>query len=130
MNDDLSVILESYQHYISKEGFFKEQYTWSFNYKKAISWWKTVKAMSDHKKLADIALRLLHIQPTNTAVERKFSKQDFIHRKELNRLPPDRVHKLMFVHSNINTFDSNDTFCPEDFVLESDSDDEEDEEEE
>lgn len=78
--------------------------------------------MSDHQTLSGMAMRLFHIQPTNTAVERTFSKQKFIHRKERNRLLGDKVHKLMFINSNINTFDTDPSLDERFYVLESDSD--------
>ena len=48
----------------------------------------------------------------------------FIHRRERNRLAAHRVHRLMFIYTNLNTFDNDSDFNVDDIVLESDSEDE------
>ena len=65
-------------------------------------------------------MRLLNIQPTNTAIERLFSKQKHIHSKDRNRLQGDKVNKLMYISSDINTFDSDISFDEKFCVLQSD----------
>lgn len=117
-------IMKSYDLFVTKDGYFKNDFLWCKDRSDAIRWWKFVRVRSDHKMLAELALRLLHIQPTNTAVERTFSSQKFIHRKERNRLAAHRVHRLMFIYTNLNTFDNDSDFSMDDIVLESDSEDE------
>ena len=100
--------MKSFQGYISNDSFFSQEFLFDIDPADGISWWKFIAKISEHENLSKIALRLLHIQPTNTAVKRSFS-QKFIHRKERNLLSQDRVNKLMYIHSNINfkngTFD-------------------------
>ena len=120
MIDSKKDILKSYQEFYTKEGYFSQDFIWSLDLTNASSWWKMIRYQSDHKQLADIALRLLHVQPTNTTVERSFSSQNFIYRKEGNRLSAQHVHELLSVYCNINTFDNDATFQPDDIILESD----------
>ena len=102
LNMDVSVVMKSYQNFISGEFLFSQQYLFTIDTKNAISWWKFLKKISEHKSLCEIALRLLCIQPTNTAVERSFSQQKRIHSIERYLLTAERVNKLMYILSNLN----------------------------
>ena len=127
---DKQNVAKSYQEYINGDHFFSNPFTTNLDIKKSISWWKFVRNMSDHGMLSQIALRLIHIQPTNTAVERTFSRQKFIHRKERNRLSSVRVNMLVFIHSNLNRIENDNDFDENHFVLESEPELEDESEEE
>ena len=122
--------MTSYQQYVNSEMFFSQPFLLSLDMDNGISWWKFVSNLSDHMEISEIAIRLLHIQPTNTAVERSFSRQKHIHSKERNRLGSEIVNKLMFVHSNMKTFNNDENFNENDYVLESDIDSSSESEEE
>lgn len=122
LNEEQKRINESYKQYINKEGYFAKSVIWSFDISNPISWWRFIKLQSDHSLLADIALHVLHIQPTNAAIERTFSIQKFLHRKERNRLLGERVNKLMFINCNLRTFDLDPNFDTNNYIIESDND--------
>ena len=123
---DVNSAMESYQQYINGEGCFSLPFIHSKDSKKAISWWKFVSNMSDQNLLCEIAMRLLNIQPTITAVQRIFSKQKYLQSKDSNLLTGEKMNKLLYIRSNINTFDSDIDSDERLYVLESDgeSDDE------
>ena len=102
LNMDVSVVMKSYQNFINGEFLFSQQYLFTIDTKNAISWWKFIKNISEHKSLCEMAHRLLCIQPTNTAVERSFSQQKRIHSIERYLLTAERVYKLMYIRSNLN----------------------------
>ena len=102
LNMDVSVVMKSYQNFINGEFHFSQQYLFTIDTKNAISWWKFIKKISEHKSLCEIALRLLCMQPTNTAVGRSFSQQKRIHIIERYLLTAERVTKLMYIRSNLN----------------------------
>lgn len=112
---DKNTLIESFQHYIGNDFFFSNPFVTQMETRKPITWWRYAKNMSDHKLLSDVALRLLHIHPTNTAVERTFSRQKFIHRRERNRLSSEKVNMLMNIHSNLNLFRNIEKDCEQIF---------------
>ena len=57
---------------------------------------------------------MIHVNPSEAAVERSFSKQKFIHTTLRNKLHKDTIDALMFVKVNTDAlgmvnYDSNDT---------------------
>ena len=120
LDTNFNLAMKSYRQFINGEGYFSHQFLSAMEPESPISWWKFVSNMSDNNLLCEIAMRLLNIQPTNTAVERSFSKQKRIHSKDRNRLQGDKVNKLMYISSNINTFDFDISFDERLYFLESD----------
>ena len=116
---DKNKLVQSYQQFVNDEHYFSTPFISSLDQKRPISWWKFVRNQSSHGSLCEIALRLLHIPPTNTSVERTFSRQKFIHRSERNRLSSEKVNMLMQIHCNLNRFGDDQNFNERNFVLES-----------
>lgn len=93
---------------------------WQLYKKNTVSWWKFIaNSSSDHKLISEIAIRLILVQSTNTAIGRTFSCQKFVHRKEGNGLRAEKVKKLMLVYNNINTIKGDTNFDVLDFVFRS-----------
>ena len=113
---------------MNQEQYFSQITLWkTFDLKNPISWWKFVSNQTEHKLLAEVAIRLFHIHPTNAAVERSFSVQNFIHRKDRNKITSERMNKLMSVYSNLRTFDSDKYFHEYDYAFESETEEEDEE---
>lgn len=71
----------------------------SFN---PITWWKN---NCGHRKLKDIAIRVLSCSPTSAVVERMNSMHKLIQTKTRSALKHDRVIKLLFCYVNMRLVD-------------------------
>ena len=67
------------------------------DYKDALSYWIRRYDKEKSYELSLVALAMIHINPSEAAVERSFSKQKFIHTTLRNKLHKDTIDALMFV---------------------------------
>ena len=70
------------------------------DYKDALSYWIRRYGKEESYELSLVALAMIHINPSEAAVERSFSKQKFIHTALRNSLHKDTIESLMFVKVN------------------------------
>ena len=64
-----------------------------------LNWWKSKEAQ--YPKLAKVAKKYLCAPATSASSERVFSTAGFISQDRRNRISPEKVDKVIFLHNNM-----------------------------
>ncbi|KAK6171875.1 hypothetical protein SNE40_018299 [Patella caerulea] len=96
--------MASLAKYRSNDGLWKGESIWaSSKYISASTWWKGLCAS---EAISSIASLILAIPPSSAASERIWSLLGTTHTKVRNRLPNERVEKLVCIRSNLKLFEA------------------------
>lgn len=100
IKDDEGSLLANIGDFRDHTGFFSHEILWTaaLTYKPT-AWWK---GLCGEQIAAPIAARILQLPCSGASAERNWSHQAGVHTDERNRLPAEKVMKLVSVKDNLN----------------------------